>query len=122
MTYLSTENLSKNYGIKTLFEGLSFGISKGDKTALIAENGTGKSTLLKILSGKETQDEGKVMIQNGLNIGLLEQEPMLDENLSIRAFISESDNKMVQIISNYEKAAQNQAEEFNEETQSAFEK
>ncbi|HET6527416.1 MAG TPA: ATP-binding cassette domain-containing protein, partial [Balneolaceae bacterium] len=122
MTYLSTDGLSKNYGIKTLFEGLSFGISKGDKTALIAENGTGKSTLLQILAGKETQDEGKVMIQNGIRIGFLEQEPVLDESLSIRAFISESDNKMVQIINNYEKAAQDQTDDFNEETQKAFEK
>lgn len=122
MTYLSTENLSKNYGIKTLFEGLSFGISEGDKTALIAENGTGKSTLLKILAGKEEPDEGKVMIQNGINIGFLEQEPDLDENLTIREYISQDDNEVVQIIRQYHQALQDQAEEYNTETQEAFEK
>lgn len=122
MTYLSTKNISKNYGVKVLFEGLSFGISKGDKTALIAENGTGKSTLLQILAGNETPDEGKVMVQNGINIGFLEQEPVLDESMSIRSFISESDNKTVQIIEAYEKAAEKQADNFNEETQKAFEK
>lgn len=121
MTYLSTENLSKNYGIKVLFEGLSFGISEGDKTALIAENGTGKSTLLKILAGKETPDEGKVMIQNGISIGFLEQDPQLDDSLTIRSYISQSNNKMVKLIQQYEQALQQQAENYNEDTQRAFE-
>lgn len=120
MTYLSVENLSKNYGIKVLFEGLSFSISKGDKTALIAENGTGKSTLLKILAGKETPDEGKVMIQNDVSIGFLEQDPELDEDLTIRSFIARTDNKMVRLIQNYEEAAKRQARNFNEETQQDF--
>ncbi len=120
MTYLTTENLSKNYGIKVLFEGLSFGFSEGDKTALIAENGTGKSTLLKILAGKETPDEGQVMVQNNINIGFLEQEPELDESMTIRTYISQSDNRMVRLIQNYEEAARRQAENFNEETQEAF--
>ncbi|WP_138430101.1 ABC-F family ATP-binding cassette domain-containing protein [Fodinibius saliphilus] len=121
MTYLSTENLSKNYGHKTLFEGLSFGISKGDKTALIAENGTGKTTLLQILAGNETPDEGKVMIQNDVSIGFLEQDPKLNEDLTIRSYIARSNNKMVQLIQNYEQAVQAQAEDYNEETQQAFE-
>lgn len=121
MTYLSTENLSKNYGHKVLFEGLSFGISEGDKTALIAENGTGKSTLLHILAGKETPDEGKVMIQNDVSIGFLEQDPRLDESLTIRSYISQSNNKMVQLIQEYERAVQAQAEDYNKETQKDFE-
>lgn len=122
MTYLSTENLSKNYGVKSLFEGLSFGISEGDKTALIAENGTGKSTLLQILAGKEEPDEGKVMIQNGVNIGFLEQDPDLNESLTIREYIARDDNEVVQIIRRYHEALQAQAEDFNAETQEAFEK
>ncbi|TVQ64881.1 MAG: ABC transporter ATP-binding protein, partial [Balneolaceae bacterium] len=69
MTYLSVEHLSKSFGLKPLFEGITFGISQGSKTALVARNGTGKSTLLKILAGEENQDGGKVMIQNGLRIG-----------------------------------------------------
>lgn len=121
MTYLSTENISKNYGEKVLFEGLSFGISDGDKTALIAENGTGKSTLLKILAGREKPDEGKVMIQNDISVGFLEQDPDLDENLTIRNYISQSNNKMVRLIQEYERAAEAQAENFNKETQKAFE-
>jgi ATP-binding cassette subfamily F protein uup len=122
MTYLSTENLSKNYGHKVLFEELTFGISEGDKTALIAENGTGKSTLLHILAGKETPDKGKVMIQNDVSIGFLEQDPKLDESLTIRDYISQSNNKTVRLIQEYERAAEAQARNFNQETQEAFQK
>jgi len=122
MTYLSTENLTKTYGARVLFEDLSFGLSEGDKTALIAENGTGKTTLLQILAGEETPDSGKVMVQNGVSIGYLEQEPELDEELSIRSFIAKSDNEMVRLIQNYNEAAARQAENFNQETQQDFEK
>lgn len=122
MTYLSVEQLSKHYGIKPLFEGLTFGISKGDKTALVAPNGTGKSTLLKVLAGKETPDSGEVMIQNGLRVGFLEQEPDLNDRMTIHEFITQGHSDMAAIIQNYEKASQNQAENFNEKTQNAFEK
>ncbi|MDX1639697.1 MAG: ABC-F family ATP-binding cassette domain-containing protein, partial [Balneolaceae bacterium] len=121
MTYLTTENLSKHYADKILFEGLSFGITKGDKTALIAENGTGKSTLLKILAGRETPDDGKVMIQNDISIGYLEQEPDLDEDKTIRSYIAENDNEMVRLIDEYHRAAEAQAEDYNPETEKAFE-
>lgn len=122
MTYLSVENLSKNYGHKVLFEGLTFGISKGDKTALIAQNGTGKSTLLQILAGKEVPDEGKVMTARGLEIDFLEQEPQLDDRMTITEFISQGESEMVKLVRNYEEAAQNQARDFNAETQEAFQK
>jgi ATP-binding cassette subfamily F protein uup len=121
MTYLSAENLTKSYGARLLFENLTFGVSEGDKTAIIAENGTGKSTLLQILAGEETPDSGKVMIQNGVNIGYLEQEPHLDESMSIRSFIAQSDNRMVRLIQNYKEATARQAENYNQETQQAFE-
>lgn len=122
MTYLSTDNLSKSFGLKPLFEGLTFGISKGDKTALIAENGTGKSTLLKILAGLETPDTGEVMVRNGIRIGYLEQEPELDERLTISEFVSQGHSDLGQIVQAYEKAANAQAEDYNEETAKAFEK
>ncbi len=122
MTYLSTENLAKAYGHKVLFEELSFGISKGDKTALIAENGTGKSTLLQILAGKESPDKGKVMIQNDVNIGFLEQDPQLDDSMTIRSYIAQTNNKMVQLVQQYEQAARQQADNFNKETQEKFQK
>src|SRR6056297_1922988 len=122
MTYLTVENLSKHFGERTLFENITFGISKGDKTALVAPNGTGKSTLLKVLAGKETPDSGEVMIQNGLRVGFLEQEPELNDQMTIHEFITQGHSDMAAIIQNYEKASQNQAENFNEKTQNAFEK
>ena len=71
MNYLSVENLSKAFSDKLLFENLSFGIEKGDKTALIAENGTGKTTLMRILVGKEEADGGKVVFNGNVRVGYL---------------------------------------------------
>ncbi|MEX0772911.1 MAG: ABC-F family ATP-binding cassette domain-containing protein [Balneolales bacterium] len=121
MTYLSTDNLSKNYGIKVLFEGLTFGISKGDKTALIAQNGTGKSTMLRILAGNDVPDKGRVMTRNGIRISFLEQEPKLDETMTISSFISGGSSETVKIVRAYEKAVEDQAHDFNTRTQNAFE-
>lgn len=122
MTYLSTENLSKKYGLKLLFEDLTFGISKGDKTALIAQNGVGKSTLLKILAGKEAPDSGEVMIRNGIKVAMLDQEPALDNSMSINEYIAHGDNEMVKIVQHYEKAVAAQAENYSDKTQEAFDK
>ncbi len=122
MTYLSTENLGKKYGLKLLFEDLTFGISKGDKTALIAQNGVGKSTLLKILAEKETPDSGKVMIRNGIKVAMLEQEPELNDSMTINQFIAHGENEMVKVVQQYDKAVAAQAEDYNEKTQEAFDK
>ena len=120
MTYLTVENLSKTFGIKTLFENITFGVSKGDKTALVAPNGTGKSTLLKIIAGKEVQDTGDITMQNDVRIGYLEQEPMLDPKLTIQEYISQGNTELSQIVLNYEEAVEAQAENFNEKTQEEY--
>ncbi len=122
MTYLSVEQLSKSFGLKPLFHNLTFGLSKGDKTALVAPNGTGKSTLLRVLSGKEVPDEGQVTVRNGIRTGFLEQEPQLDEKLTIREFISRDNSDIVSVIRRYEEAVQAQAENYNTKTHEAFEK
>lgn len=122
MTYLSVENLSKKYGLKTLFEGITFGITKGDKTALIAQNGTGKTTLLKILAGLEIPDSGEVITKNGLRVSLLEQEPHLDGNLTINEFIIHGDNEMVRVVREYEMAVEAQSNNYSDETQRVFDK
>ena len=122
MTYLSVENLSKKYGYKTLFEGITFGISKGDKTALIAQNGTGKSTLLKMVAGVETPDGGEVITKNGLRVSLLQQEPNLDDELTINEFIIHGDNEMVRIVRDYEIAVKAQSKNYTEKTQKIFDK
>jgi ATP-binding cassette subfamily F protein uup len=102
MTYLSVERLGKSYGLKTLFKDLTFGISKGHKTALVAPNGTGKSTLMRVLTGKEKPDSGEVMVRNGVSIGILEQEPQLDNQMTISEFISGGHSETVSIIQRYE--------------------
>ncbi len=78
MNYLSVENLSKTYGIKQLFDNISFGLNKGDKVGLIAKNGTGKSTLLKIIANEEDADSGAVIFRNGIT---------LDSSLKVKSLI-----------------------------------
>lgn len=104
MNYLSVENLSKNYGERILFEGLTFGLSQGDKMALIANNGTGKSSLLKIIAGDDISDGGTVTLRNGIRTAYLSQEPNFDSNLSIEKLISESQTETTQLIREYENA------------------
>jgi len=120
MTYLSVENLSKSFGIEQLFENITFGLSKGDKTALVAPNGTGKSTLLRIIAGEETPDSGEVMMQSGVRVGYLMQEPQLRPGMTIREYILQGDSDVAAIIKNYEEAVEHQAEDFNEVTQAAY--
>ena len=71
MHYVSAENLGKSYGIKPLFENISFHISEGDKIALVARNGSGKSTLLKIISGIEVPDNGKIWVNKNVDVAFL---------------------------------------------------
>ena len=73
MNVLSVERLAKRYGPRQLFTDISFGLEKGQKTAIVARNGTGKSTLLKCIAGIETPDEGKVTFNKGLRIGTAHQ-------------------------------------------------
>lgn len=122
MTLLSVENLSKSFGMKPLFSGLTFGLTKGDKTALIARNGTGKSTLLRILAKQEPQDGGLVSFRHGLRIGYLEQEPALDPTKTIAEFVTTGESDMVRIVMAYELAVERQAESYSDQTQAEFEK
>ncbi len=108
MNYLSVENLSKAFSDKLLFENLSFGIEKGDKTALIAANGTGKSTMMRILVGKEEADGGKIAFNEGVRVGYLEQLPHFDPNLTIDDVISTGHTDIMRVIRNYEEALVNQ--------------
>ncbi len=71
---MSAENLSKSYGIKPLFQNISFHISEGDKIALVARNGSGKSTLMKVIAGKETAGEGEVWISKDVDVAFFERE------------------------------------------------
>lgn len=83
MNLINVEKLGKKFGDKVLFQELSFGIEKGERTGLIAPNGTGKSTLLKILAGIETPDSGQVTTKNNVQVALLEQEPHFDPDATL---------------------------------------
>ena len=101
MNYLSVENLSKSYGDKVLFEKITFGISRGDKVALVAKNGTGKTTLLNILQGKEIADEGRISWRKELTIEFLSQEPVFDEEMTVIDTLLNSKNKFTDVIKRY---------------------
>ncbi len=102
MHYVSVENLAKSYGIQPLFDNISFHIEEGDKIALVARNGTGKSTLLKILAGQETPDSGTVWINKDVDVALFEQEPAFNENLSVLDNIFFHDHPVINAIKEFE--------------------
>jgi ATP-binding cassette subfamily F protein uup len=106
MNYLSAENISKSFGDQILFEGLTFGLARGDKTAIIARNGTGKTTLLRILAGKESTDTGEFTFRNGIRVAFLEQAPDLDPSLTIDQLIFTANTPILKIIQNYEDVLQ----------------
>jgi ATP-binding cassette subfamily F protein uup len=115
MHYVSVVGLTKSYGIKPLFENISFHIEEGDKIALVARNGSGKSTLLKILAGKETADEGKVWVHKDVDIALFEQEPSFNEENSILENIFNHDHPVINAIKEYEWASEeNNTEKLND--------
>ncbi|HLK28561.1 MAG TPA: ATP-binding cassette domain-containing protein, partial [Puia sp.] len=105
MHYVSVEGLSKSYGIKPLFQNISFNIEEGDKISLVAKNGSGKSTLLKILSGKETAESGKVWIHKDVTVALFEQEPTFVEDKSILDNIFYHNHPVINAIKEFEAAS-----------------
>ena len=104
MNYLSAENIAKSFGDRWLFRNISFGISKGDKVALIGTNGTGKTTFLNILTGKIPADEGEVSIRKDIRVGYLDQSPAFDESLPVLEVIFSSNNPVAQVVKRYEHA------------------
>jgi len=104
MHYVSAEGLGKSYGIKPLFEGISFHISEGDKIALVARNGSGKSTLLKIIAGKEVPDEGRIWINKDVDVALFDQDPQLNDEANVLDNIFHSAHPVIQVIKEYEAA------------------
>jgi ATP-binding cassette subfamily F protein uup len=106
MHYVSAEGLTRSYGIQPLFSGISFHIEEGDKIALVARNGTGKSTLLKILAGKEVPDEGKLWVHKDVDVVLFEQEPSFAEEKTVLENIFFHNNPVINAIKEYESASE----------------
>lgn len=114
MNYVSAENLTKSYGIKVLFENISFHINEGDKIAIVAKNGSGKSTLLKILMGKEIADSGTAIINKDIQVVLFDQEINYDPKLSIEEFMMTLDSKPILALKNYHKSLHSTDHDFIE--------
>lgn len=104
ISYLQVENLSKRFGEQLLFEHISFGVGKGQKVALIAKNGMGKSTLLRIIAGKDTPESGTVIFRNDIRVGILEQEPTLEAENTVFEEVFRSDAPALALIREYEEA------------------
>ncbi len=119
LNYLTVENISKSYGELTLFENVSFSIHKDQKIAFVAKNGSGKTTILNILSGKDQADSGKITYRKGLKTSFLAQDPELNENLTVEESVFDSDNAILNVINTYHIALQTPEDE--EAYQKAFE-
>ena len=111
MNYLSVENISKSFGARTLFEDVSFGINKDQKVAFVAKNGSGKTSILKIITGNDAPDSGQVVTRKEIRVEFLSQEPYLQDELTIEESIFASDNEILKVIERYEKALENPEEE-----------
>jgi ABC transport system ATP-binding/permease protein len=102
VNYLSVEAVSKSYGTKVLFENVSFGISQGQKVALVARNGAGKSSLLRIITGKDAPDSGKVTLRKGITMAYLEQDPKFDESKTAMEVLFSTETPVLKAIRDYE--------------------
>ena len=121
MNLFSVEKLSKDYGVRVLFSNLSFGLSRGDKMALVANNGTGKSSLLKIIAGKDVSSSGEVVFRKGIQVGYLSQDSHFDESLSIQQLVDSAQSRVSKLIVEYEKAVAKQTEDFSKINQKKVE-
>ena len=115
MNYISVENLTKTYGIVTLFEDISFNINEGDKIAIVAKNGSGKTTLLNILMGKDFADSGTVIINKDIQMVLFDQEIHFESGQTITEFIMSLDSPPMQALRNYQKSLTSDDSEFMEQ-------
>lgn len=104
ISYLQIENLTKSFGAKVLFENISFGVAENQRIAIVAKNGTGKTTLLNIIAGDEDYDSGRITFRNGLRVGYLSQTPDFPKELSVLDACMRSDNEMARTVAEYEKA------------------
>ena len=102
MVYLQVENLTKSFGDRLLFENISFGIDQGQRVALIAQNGTGKTTLLNLLTGRESQGSGTITYRRDIRVGCLTQDPDFQPGMTVSQACFASDNDVVKAIALYE--------------------
>ena len=114
MHYASVENISKSFGIRTLFKNISINIEEGDKIALVARNGSGKSTLMKIIAGFDTADSGTVWVHKDIKSVMLQQDNDFDATKTIWDNVLRLDNPVVKVVKAYEEFLENGSEDHDE--------
>lgn len=107
MNILSVEQLAKSFGERSLFDGLTFGLAEREKVALVARNGTGKTSILKILAGEEMPDSGRVVTRKDLKVGYLKQEPIFPEGVEIMEWLLTLDHPLLKAVLRYKDALLN---------------
>ncbi|MDN3658327.1 ABC-F family ATP-binding cassette domain-containing protein [Ferruginibacter paludis] len=113
MHYASIENISKSFGIRTLFKNITLNIEEGDKIALVARNGSGKSTLLKIITGLDTPDTGTVWVHKDIKVVMLQQDNDFDGNKTIWDNVLRLDNPVVKVVKEYEQFLEDGLEDID---------
>lgn len=121
MNYLQAENLTKSFGARLIFKNLSFGLDKGQKTAIVAPNGTGKTTLMKILAGLDTPDAGQVSTNNSARIAYLPQDPQFTPGQTVWQAVFDTDNPAIKAIDAYDTAMESETHEGLSEALSKME-
>ncbi len=116
MHYASIENISKSFGIRTLFKNISFYVEEGDKIAFVARNGSGKSTLLKIIAGLDTPDSGSIWIHKDIKVIMLQQDTPFEEEKSIWDNMLRMDNPVVNVVKAYEECLEEEPENIDKLT------
>ncbi len=116
ISYLQLENLTKSYGDRMLFSDITFGVNQGDKIGLIAKNGTGKTTLLRIIAGKESPDSGTVTFRSGIKVGIVDQCPVFPEGSSVIEACMHPDTPMAKVTAAYELAMSSGSQKEIEES------
>jgi ATP-binding cassette subfamily F protein uup len=102
VNYLSAEGIAKSFNDRWLFKDITLGIGQGEKLALVGENGTGKSTLLKLLTGQLPTDAGVISMREGIRFGFLIQQPDADDNLTVKEIIFDKNNRVATAVNEYE--------------------
>ena len=120
MNLLTVEGISKSFGDKKIFDDITFGIDEGDRIGLIGINGTGKSTLLKIVAGNESADSGQIVKKTGLRIGYLPQTPDFDPEDTVLGQVFNCDSPVINLIKEYEQAVREVELTGSEESQKAL--
>jgi len=115
-SYIVAENLSKSWGDKPLFQNLNITINEGQKIALVAQNGTGKTSLLNILCGIDIPDSGEIRVKENLKIAYLKQDQVFKDGLSVKAVLFHSDNRYIEVIQKYQHALEQYEKEINTES------